>query len=125
MESPLPSMSASWAAVTRRMAFLLGSWWLKVDGSGGLRRASEAFQDAQAALWVTQERRGPREAPGGRTGRCRQAGRRALPNQPWLLQLPRDEELVEDVIGLVEVEDEVQLAHVAKVPVQHLCAAAT
>ena len=31
-----------------------------------------------------------------------------------------DEQLIEDVVGFVEVEDEIQLAHVAKVAVQHL-----
>mmetsp|Transcript_75312 Transcript_75312/g.215645 ORF Transcript_75312/g.215645 Transcript_75312/m.215645 type:complete len:238 (+) Transcript_75312:33-746(+) len=37
-----------------------------------------------------------------------------------LLQLARDDDLVEDVVGLVEVEDQVQLAHVAEVAVQAL-----
>jgi hypothetical protein len=33
-----------------------------------------------------------------------------------------DEQLVQDVVCFVEVEDEVQLTHVAKVHVQHLAA---
>lgn len=36
------------------------------------------------------------------------------------LQLPADEELVQDVVRLVEVEDDVQLADVPEVAVQHL-----
>lgn len=36
------------------------------------------------------------------------------------LELPADEELVQDVVRLVEVEDDVQLAHVAEVTVEHL-----
>ena len=41
--------------------------------------------------------------------RCRQAGWRALPNQPWLLQLPREEEHDEDGIGLRAGAEEGQL----------------
>mmetsp|Transcript_2447 Transcript_2447/g.2838 ORF Transcript_2447/g.2838 Transcript_2447/m.2838 type:complete len:134 (+) Transcript_2447:86-487(+) len=37
-----------------------------------------------------------------------------------LLQLPRDHNLVEDVVRLVEVEDQVQLANVTEVAVQTL-----
>eukprot|EP00416_Gambierdiscus_australes_P045565 CAMPEP_0171092834 /NCGR_PEP_ID=MMETSP0766_2-20121228/37618_1 /TAXON_ID=439317 /ORGANISM="Gambierdiscus australes, Strain CAWD 149" /LENGTH=195 /DNA_ID=CAMNT_0011551147 /DNA_START=66 /DNA_END=651 /DNA_ORIENTATION=- len=37
-----------------------------------------------------------------------------------LLQLARDEDLVEDVVGLVEVEDEIELTDVAEVAVQAL-----
>lgn len=34
------------------------------------------------------------------------------------LELPADEELVEDIVGLVEVEDNIKLAHVSEVTVQ-------
>ena len=36
------------------------------------------------------------------------------------LELPADEELVQDVVRLVEVEDDVKLAHIAEITVEHL-----
>lgn len=36
------------------------------------------------------------------------------------LKLPADEELIQDVVGFVEIKDDVELAHVSKVTVQHL-----
>lgn len=36
------------------------------------------------------------------------------------LELPADEKFVQDVVRLVEIEDDVQLAHVPEVAVQHL-----
>eukprot|EP00308_Calcidiscus_leptoporus_P013600 CAMPEP_0119374080 /NCGR_PEP_ID=MMETSP1334-20130426/28861_1 /TAXON_ID=127549 /ORGANISM="Calcidiscus leptoporus, Strain RCC1130" /LENGTH=205 /DNA_ID=CAMNT_0007392033 /DNA_START=287 /DNA_END=906 /DNA_ORIENTATION=- len=37
-----------------------------------------------------------------------------------LLKLPADQQLVEDMVSLVEIEDQVELAHVAKIAVENL-----
>jgi hypothetical protein len=43
----------------------------------------------------------------------------------WLTSLTCYEQLVQYIVGLVEVEDQVKLTHVAKVHVQHLAAKVT
>lgn len=127
-ESPLPSIRASWAAVTRRMAFFDGSWSSPAQHAGkaqvpcevaGLKRgpgnwAGRLLRVVHALLRNVSKRGGLGRVRrwegrgGGGRPRCGRGGGTA------------NQQLIEDVVGFVEVEDEIQLAHVAKVAVQHL-----
>ena len=50
----------------------------------------------------------------------RRSKRKAGDASAACLQLAADQQLIQDVVRLVEVEDEVELTHIAKVAIEHL-----